>query len=472
MRQNTTGSSISLYSVKRMLVLSFVLFAQVPIVLLMDAFRGKERHESLYEQLRIVAQRLNLLQPEDPRPVKSVGELPWRPERLVAANMEAINTQKIVFTNHIQTDLIEAGEKGKVLVLPRGRRSDSLTLCINHDRYALIGGVVELLDEGRYFVCHQAFTVDKVGIVYGDLGRSQFVMDHRACFDGVPIKRDEYMLPRFVEIVRGKQLFLRYEYLIYEYVDCLTSPYEIQHLGLSDKLVPEDVLNGAFMDEFMRASISGLGISLVRFIQLWKAIAPDYVFKDTELKRIDAELEVLKDEETEKKAELLLGACRFIRDNIAGHNIYNYPFSSILMAREPEIEAFFFAKLGSIFDPQLKVEEEDCDHLSNKLLVFSGQLHRQSDFPYVIEIPCRKAPNMVATFKLIATFNARGQMITFGTDHDGLGDEEIFQSAVYDTDSFVKISNSPFPDLQSMRLTLFVDLLIYQHFSPGKALGI
>lgn len=234
-----------------MLASSLLLASLVPLVLLSRAFPQEDKRQALLAQLKGLAQRLDLLSEEQEQPGNLSYELPWKPGKVVIADVEDLSKPGMHFHKQVNADLIGASEKGQVLIVTsKAARDGNLSLTINNNQYLLIGGVAKVcrtifIDrvakdiEGSFSV-YRAFTVGKGEILLDDFGRIRFKSHGGDCFKGSPVLRVKYGLPSSIDTSAHQETRLSSKYLIYQNVGRLESSYNIQHLSLSRKLVPKD----------------------------------------------------------------------------------------------------------------------------------------------------------------------------------------------------------------------------------------
>lgn len=140
------------------------------------------------------------------------------------------------------------------------------TLNINKDRYALVGGVVQITNDDGSLSPYDTFTADKNGISIEGLKHSPFVKGDRPCLYEPYLAMGVHELPMCAELSDGVQLYLHYKYLIYLNIGSLETPYGIRRLSQSPALVTDDDLKELPLTDNVRAQVILRGISPVRLL--------------------------------------------------------------------------------------------------------------------------------------------------------------------------------------------------------------
>lgn len=380
-------------------------------------------------------------------------------------NIEELAKEGLRFDQYVQTDLIGASEKGQVFVLPYEIGGHNPVLNVNRHQYVLIGGIAGFLDGDQNIISYNSFGMKRGAISFKDLRPIQLIKTAKiGCFRDSTLTREEYTLPRRVEISSLKMVvYINYVYMIYQDMGRLEAPYDINYLSTTHV---DDALKSRIhcpVIEDLRKIIIEQGISLVRFIQLLRAFKTEYNFVHSLLVEIDVEIQATKDKGLGSGIMALSKACDFIFNNALGNATNDYSFWTVLMNEEPEIGNILL-NLEKLFDREAKIEENLCDGLSNKLMVYNQEL-LGVDCPLKLAISCHGQSNKVAIIHLRASIDSAGNITTYGIDPNPLNNgEEIAKIAYYSASPHIEIINIPIRDpRQSPMVFPQAQLLIYQH---------
>lgn len=432
-----------------MLASSFLFLIQASIVSLSGILSNNERSELLCARLREKAEELGLLLSEGEGPPGSICRLPWN-EKVVIVNEDTIGLRAFNFDRYIKTDLVTTSTFGQMLILPPGSNLLSLTAHINKRRYTLVGGVAEFFNEADEFISCQTFTLDKDKgeVVFQALDHHESVQQNDlGCFSDSPLKRSGHVLPSITVFLDRNSVLLRYKYGIYRDGGSLEEPFDIQNLGLHLEDINHFDLREMPGIDFIPKHHVDQGVSLIRFIQLIRAIDPDHRFEDPDLTQIDDELQVLRGHETRQGTkDVLIKACNFLY-----HHPPVYPttdpswFIWSLKHHEPTMVDVPFFDQTSPFDPESKVEEQfSREDSSSKLILYSAQ----RPVGTVHQLLMIRHPNRSIIFKLIGAIVPGGSLLTFNVDHSHFQEEELFKMARYNSKTEVEVINSPIPGPQ------------------------
>lgn len=435
-----------------------------------DRYTEEEKQEIMCEQLKNKARWLGLLLSEEKGPGSTCGLL-LNPDKATYVINEKDEATKM--WHYSWCKQIEASKKGQIFIIPPSLRTNEIACSSKESLHVLIGGVVWVRDNnGR--LSYGTFTATKGGIS-GDNPNLFQGVEYKHYKSVFPLEeRNILHLPEGIKSPVGEgKLYLEFGHLIYQNIRLLENPYPtIQHLDLFGHTMFAAVISN--LDQELgitnsRNKLIGQSVCLVRFLQLWAAIRGDKAFVNLELQKIRSLLCDVENGEAGKREELLLEAGKFIYHNYGDHEKEPHSFLSILREQDDTIGKAFFTGLGDILDPEVKLEQDGCNKLSNELLFFVKSVRKKDAYPYLLKVPCTDNPENVATFKLVAILGIFGEMHTYGIRSDPSGIEHILNQSCYNVRlPYINTTNRFIASPQDL-LFYFDDLVIYQHVQEDEA---
>lgn len=438
---------------------------RAPATWLFDRLLEERNHYLICEQLRNKARTLGLLLSEE-IDSNSVCGLSLNPEKATWAS--SYGASKIRLEHYSRSEHLEASEKEYVLIISSNMMIQKIAYSIGKSLYLIIGGVF-WTNESTCHLSYGTFTAEENGIsndLPGPFQFAEYISEH---FEGLPERKSILYLPESIKSSESRNFSLKFEYLIYQKVSPLESPYPaIQHLNLLDKTVFDIIKDRLELEkEFELQTIDEIirqAICLVRFLQLWNEMNRDEALTNFDLMEIHDLLRDMEGGNVEKLEELLLKASEFIYRNYEGHKHVVHPFLPILMDQDMTIRNAFLHEVTNYcyHGARHRLESNLCERMYGKLLAFV-EINSSLGCPYLLNVSSVDDYKEVASFKVIAKFHTSGGFMTYGIKDELVRGKYVLKRAHYGDESYVKITNVPIPDPQSLRITADNQLVIYHH---------
>lgn len=464
------------------------------------------------EQMIKVALDLELLRVNGKEQPRALFSLPWKC-KLVDIEHSKFFKQQFNLNEYVYTELIGPSLVGHVLILPFGQNKPPPSKAeINQSQYVLLGGIAQFLTQQRKHLFFSAFVKKDDGISFYDSNNVSFNENHHIVSLG-----EESTLPETIRTIEDGELHVLYQYLIYKDVGLLEGPLGIQDLSFMHSFILGASLQEAFTNGDAYDTMTWQSISVIRLIQFLNAILPNHRFEDRSLVNISITLECLRNSEIEwikhgaqtlpketrgriKGLEQLIRVMEELEKNLGEldqHSewleqidevegpkikqmleearVFISPVSednsllASLMKQEPRLDSIFFI-LKDPLNPTTKIKKEDCDHLSNKLMLVqqdSDELYP----PHRLSIPC-EGSNYGAYFALRMSIDSSGDLTTYSIIKDSKTSKERLKVTRTSELGFTKTSSFPLStpgEPEPLLVTATGRIFIYQHV-PSRRL--